>query len=183
MLDVATNPYGEPLKKIFSDLKETEWKIPFILPFVHAVISITLIILLIILYATLGFVSQVSNSFWRVVAGQGQKMSFSTPLSSFYYAISATVFFVIFFPFFIIQSPFWMSGWIVSKIGFRTFITIIIITISISALIYFQPDMVDSAINKVADATSKLISEYFPSDSLNIQIDQSSILNSPETSN
>ncbi|MDX1699956.1 MAG: hypothetical protein R3250_05015 [Melioribacteraceae bacterium] len=181
MLDVAPNPYSEPLQKIITDLKATKWKLPFILPIVHAAISIFLIFVLLILYITLGFVSQVSNSFWRVVAGQGQKMSFSAPLSSFYYAISATVFFIIFLPFFVIQSPFWMSGWLASKIGFKLFITLIILTISVAALFYFQPEMVDSAIDKVSGAANKLMSEFFPSDTLNVQIDQTSILNPTET--
>lgn len=181
MLDVAPNPYAEPLKKIIGDLKETKWKIPFILPFVHAVISIFLIILLIILYATLGFISQVSNSFWRVVAGQGQKMSFSSPLSSFYYAISATVFFIIFLPFFFVQSPFWLSGWITSRIGFKPFITLLILTISLIALVYFQPEMVNSAVEKVSGATNNLITQFFPPDTLNIQIDQTSVINSVES--
>ncbi len=177
MLEVVPNPFNDPIKKIIQDLKDTKWKVPFILPLLHALISVVLLFLLLFLYITIGFVSQVSNSFWDVVSGQGQKMSFSNPLPSFYYAISATVFFIIFFPFFILQSPFWFSGYLTSKIGFKPFLIMLIAILLFFGIFHFQPEFAESTLSKITEYSSSLKTHFFPPDTLNIQIEQSAVIN------
>lgn len=180
MLEVTQNPFTDPIKKIIDDLKSTKWKIPFILPLLHAVISLVLLFVLVILFLTLGFVSQVSNSFWKVLTGQGNKMSFSQPLTSFYYAISSAVFFIIFLPFFIVQSPFWFSGWLTSKIGFKPFIFLLILGMAGLYLFQFEPEIADAAVSKVTEYSLKIGAQFFSSDTLNIQVEQSSLINSTQ---
>jgi hypothetical protein len=165
MLDLAPNPYAEPIKKFLHDLKVTKWKFPFILQIAHAVITIFLLILLVILYVSIGIVSQISNSFWDLITGLGQKMSFSNPIESGFYALSASIYFILFLPFFIIQSPIWLSGWFSSKIGFRPFIVILLIIIVTAGLYYFQPQFANAALEKIISFQDSIRLEYFTSDS------------------
>lgn len=166
MLDIAPNPYAEPIKKFIHDLKVTEWKFPFILQTFHALISILLLILLFILYSTIGIISQISNSFWALINGLGEKMSFSKPIESSFYAISATVYFIIFLPFFIIQSPIWIFGWFSSKIGLKPFIIIIVCLFLTSYILLYQPKFPTETFDKIIDLHDSIKTEYFASDSL-----------------
>jgi hypothetical protein len=165
MLDFAQNPYSEPIRKFLHDLKVTKWKFPFILQIAHGVITIFLLILLLVLYITIGIVSQISNSFWDLITGLGQKMSFSNPIESSFYAFSASIYFILFLPFFIIQSPIWLSGWFSSKIGFRPFIVMLLIIIVTAGLYYFQPQFANEALEKIISLQDSIRLEYFTSDS------------------
>lgn len=173
MLTVITNPYAEPLKKLLQDLKETKWKFPYLLQIVHGIFSLIFLLLLIVLYLTVGFVSQVSNSFWDVIVGLGNRMSFSNPLSSLFYAISATVYFVFFLPFFILQTPFWVSGWLSSKIGLKPLIVLILTLLTAAYMYYYQPELTSETIQKIASFQDSIRAEYFATDSLSIETDNS----------
>lgn len=166
MLDIAQNPYSEPIKNFISDLKITKWVFPYVLQSVHFIIMIFLIILLFVLYATIGIISQISNSFWNLIYGLGQKMSFSNPIESSFYALSATIYFLLFLPFFIVQSPIWLSGWLSSKVGFKPFI-IILVTIILSTLMYlYQPKFAFEALIKIVEFQDSIRNEYFLPDTL-----------------
>ncbi len=166
MLDIAPNPYSEPIKKFIHDLKATKWKFPFILQLAHAFITIFLLFILFILYITIGIISQISNSFWDLITDLGQKMSYSNPIESSFYALSATIYFVLFLPFFFIQSPIWFSGWLSSKIGFRPFIVLIITILMSTSIYFFQPQLATNTLNKIIELQDSIRNEYFASDSL-----------------
>ena len=165
MLDIAQNPFSEPIKNFLKELKATKWAFPYILQIFHAIISGFLLIILGIMYITVGVLSQISNSFWDLITGLGQKMSFSNPIESSFYAISATVYFIIFLPFFILQSPIWLGGWFASKIGLKPLI-IIVFTILLSIGIYFfRPQLPKEAISQILKIQDSVKKEYFSSDS------------------
>ena len=166
MLDVATNPYADTLKKFFADFRNIKWKFPFLLELVHAIINLVLLVVLIILYTTVGFISQISNTFWDYLTGLGQKMSFSIPIQSLFYALSATVYFLLFLPFFIFQFPFWLSGWVTSKIGFKLFLILLITFTTSAVLYYFNPNIAQESISRISLLHDSIKTEYFPSDSL-----------------
>lgn len=166
MLEVVPNPYSDPIKKFISDIKATKWAFPFIPQLLHLIISIVFLLLLSILYVTIGLISQISNSFWDLIVGLCDKMSFSSPITSSFYAFSVTIYFILFLPFFIIQSPMWLGGWIASKIGFKPFIASIILLL-LSAYIYFyQPEFASETADKMITFKKSFMNEYFPSDSL-----------------
>jgi len=169
MLNIASNPYSEPIKKFIHDLKVTEWKFPFILQVAHAVITSILLLLLLVFYVTIGIISQISNSFWNLITGLGDKMSFSNPIESSFYALSATIYFFIFLPFFIVQSPIWLGGWFASKIGFRPFIIILVTLLLSVGLFFFQPRLATSALEKIINVQNSIRSQYFASDTLRIK--------------
>lgn len=171
MLEVVTNPLKDPIKKLFDDLKSTIWNFPYLLQTFHFLITVVLLFILFILYITVGVISQIANSFWNILTGMGERMSFSNPISSLFYAISALIYFLLFLPFFLLQSPFWISGWITSKIGLKPYI-LIILTFLISAGVYFfQPDFSKSVLAKVVSYHDSIKHEYFMSDSVSITID------------
>lgn len=171
MLDIVTNPLKDPIKKLLEDLKSTEWKFPYLLQTFHFLITLVLLLILFILYITVGVISQIANSFWNILTGMGERMSFSNPISSLFYAVSSLIYFLLFLPFFLLQSPFWISGWITSKIGFKPFIIIIIVFLISVGIYFFQPEFSHSVLAKVVSYHDSIKHEYFPPDSLNITVE------------
>ena len=79
-------------------------------------------------------------------------------------------------PFFIIQSPIWLSGWFSSKIGFKPFITLLLIFMLGVGIYFFKPQIASDALNKVISVKDFIKTEYFASDSLNITNEQLSTI-------
>jgi len=170
MLDIAPNPYADPIKKFFGDLTSIEWKIPFLVQIVHSLITILILTILFFLYLTFGIVSQISTTFWDLIVGMGDRMNFAHPIESIAYAIATIIYFVLFLPFFILQSPIWLGGWFTSKIGFKPFITILTIIIITTLTYLYYPKIGAEAIGKISQIKSTLISEYGTSDSVQTEI-------------
>ena len=172
MLNVAINPYADTLKKFFAEFRNIKWKFPFILQIIHSIINIILLLILVVLYTTIGFISQISNTFWDYLTGLGQKMSFSTPIQSLLYALSATVYFLLFLPFYLFQLPFWFSGWLTSKIGFRLFLILVLTFTSSGILFYFNPNIGQESMNRISLLHDSIKTQYFTSDSLETSQEQ-----------
>jgi hypothetical protein len=169
MLDISPNPFADPIKNFIKDLRATKWQFPYILQAIHSAISAILLIILLVLYATVGIVAQISNSFWDLITGIGQKMSFSSPIESSFYAISATIYFIIFLPFFILQLPIWFGGWFASKIGIKPLIIILGAVIIGIGVYFFVPQLPTKTIAQIVKIQDSIKKEYFSNDSLKVQ--------------
>ena len=172
MFKVTDNPYSKTLNKLFNDLKNVEWSFPYIVQFVHSFITVILLIILLLLYLTLGFISQISNTFWNHLTSIGQNMSYSSPIQSLFYALSVSLYFILFLPFFIFQLPFWFSGWITSKIGFKFFIIVLITIMAAITLHLFKPNITKASIAQIVKIHDSIKTEYFEADSLNKSQDE-----------
>lgn len=172
MLKVAVNPYSEILKTLLSDFRAIKWEFPFILQTIHSLITFVLLFILLVLYVTIGFVSQISNTFWDYLVSIGKKMNYSSPIQTVFHALTVTLYFIIFLPFFIIQIPFWFSGWLTAKIGFKAFIILLITILTTFALYFLEPEMAKSSFTEVVKIQESLKAKYFGSDSLKTNKDE-----------
>lgn len=172
MLKIAVNPYSEILKSLVSDYKTIKWKFPYILQTIHSVITFILLTILLLLYGTVGFISQISNTFWDYLVSIGKKMSYSSPIQTVFYALSATIYFILFLPFFLIQIPFWFSGWLTAKIGFKAFLILLVTILTTFAIYFLKPEIAKSSFNEIAKIHESLRVKYFGSDSLKINKDE-----------
>ena len=170
MFDLAPNPYGDPIKKFFAELRGIKWKIPFLLQAINALITLFIILVLVVLYLTIGIISQISTTFWDLIVGMGEKISFSYPIESSAYSIALIIYFVLFLPFFILQSPIWLSGWLTSKIGFKPFIAILFIFSTSAAIYYYSPETATDSYAKIIALQDSIRKEYFTSDSVKVVI-------------
>ncbi len=171
MFELAPNPYSDPIKKFYSEIKGIQWKVPFILQGIQAFVTIIILAILSILYVTVGIVSQISTTFWDMIVGLGEKMNFSQPIESTAYAIALVLYFILFLPFFILQSPVWFGGWLSTKIGFKPFLVITLI-FAVSIYIYFfSPDTATNSYAKIIAIQDSITKEYFSSDSLSVPVD------------
>ncbi len=167
MFDLAPNPYSDPFKKFIQELKKIQWKPPFILQTIQAIITVIIIVILSGLYITIGIISQISTTFWDLVIGMGEKMNFSQPIESSAYAIALILYFILFLPFFILQSPIWISGWLTSKIGYKPFIAILFVFALSIGIYFYSPEIATNPYAKILQIQDSIQATFFSSDSVN----------------
>lgn len=141
MLIVENNPYAEPIGKFLDELKNTNWDFPYLPQIIHSIVICLILLILFFLYLTVGIISQISSTFWNLIVQTGEKIDLNKPIESSAYAIAIGVYFILFLPFFLFQFPFWLLGWFVSKIGFKTFVVLMFIITTILLLFYFSPSL------------------------------------------
>ncbi|MBK7106579.1 MAG: hypothetical protein IPH62_15000 [Ignavibacteriae bacterium] len=168
MFELAPNPYSDPIKKFHSELKGIQWKPPFILQTIQAIISSIILVVLSLFYITVGVVAQISTTFWDLILGLGEKMSFSQPIESTAYAIALALYFILFLPFFILQSPIWMCGWLATKIGLKPFIAIVFIFTVATTIYFYTPETATQSYAKIIEFQDSIRKEYFAQDSVNV---------------
>ncbi len=176
MLEVASNPYKDPIIKFIGDIRVIDWKFPFLVQLAHALITIFILLIVLVLYLTVGIISQVSETFWDLIVGMGERISFSHPIESTAYVIATIIYFLLFLPFFILQLPIWFSGWMASKIGFKPFITLLLIAVTTGILYYYNPNIASDTYDKIIGFKSSVITEYSSKDSLDTEIKTDEVL-------
>ena len=137
---MGDNPYSEPIIKFYSELISIKWGFPYVPHAIQSIVLLLVIFILICLYMTIGVISQISSIFWNLIIAASQKIDIEAPIESSAYAIAIGIYFILFLPFFLVQFPFWLLGWFISKIGFKSFIFIIfLIMVLIIGYCYYNP--------------------------------------------
>jgi hypothetical protein len=161
MLIIPKNPYQEPISRFIYELTITKWLFPYIPQVIHSIVIFVIILILIILYATIGIISQISSIFWNLIVQTGQKIKIEYPIEGSAYGIAIGIYFTLFLPFFLVQFPFWLLGWFISKIGFRSFVFTMFVIMSVLIAYYLSPSFQSKIKNltKRSDSTNtKIIS-------------------------
>jgi hypothetical protein len=115
---VIQNPYFRPIKNLAQNIRDIQWEFPFIPQIIQLLVLLFVLVVLCILFITIGIVSQISQLFWNLIVDTQTQLQEGSALEKSAYAIAAGVYFTLFLPFWLIQSPFWFIGWIWQKLGF-----------------------------------------------------------------
>jgi hypothetical protein len=135
-MTIAKNPFSEPLNMFIRELINCEWIFPYISTIIRFIIILIIIIIVSLFYITIGVLSQISTTLWNLIKLTSDKINISNPMGSSAYAIAIGVYFFIFIFPFIIQLPFWVLGWILTKFKLTGFI-VFLCAIIVIAIIFF----------------------------------------------
>jgi hypothetical protein len=156
-LIVEKNPYAEPINKFIEELKNINWEFPYVPQFINVIVIILILIILSVLFITIGVVSQISSSFWNLVVQTGQKIKTDNPVQSSAYAIAIGIYFLLFLPPFLIQLPFWLIGFIISQIGFKPFLWVVVIISLIIIGLHLTTNVITNAVEFINPSDSTYI--------------------------
>lgn len=129
------NPFKSPIKTQWKNLKGLKWEFPLIPSFVQFIVYILTLVLFILLYPTIGIISQVKASLWDSILKSVTHFKNADNIvekSSYVIAILLTS--IIIIPFYLIELPFVIIG----KLGAKTIITIVIISFIIWIVFTFK---------------------------------------------
>lgn len=115
MASLSENQYKIPILDLWEEIKHTEWCAPF-LPQVLKVIVIGVILLLLsVMYLTIGEISQLSGLLLNLMSETGKNIKSDSFINASAYAITYAVYLVLFIPLWIIQAPFLLLGCVYHK--------------------------------------------------------------------
>lgn len=131
MTHLSQNPFENPIKDVFNELKSTVWEIPYIPQIIKSFVLIVLLIILPLIYITIGVISQISQLLWNLIVETTGKINSNSLIDASGYAIANAIYFILFVPLWLIQFPFLLIGW-----SSRRYKTLMFIIIAIVAIIY-----------------------------------------------
>jgi len=133
MASLSENQFAEPIKNLFIELKpnNNKFEFPFIPQIIKAIVIGIILIVLSILYCSIGILSQVSTLLRDLMEDAGEKIKEGSFINASGYAVAYAIYLIIFIPFFLVQTPFLLIGYVYhkSRISFTIFIIASIIAI------------------------------------------------------
>jgi hypothetical protein len=141
------NPYHTPITNISSQLREIEWRFPFVTQALVFVVSCIVLVILIVLYITIGLISQISSIFSYLIQQARQDMRGKPAIEKTGFIVAIGIYFLIWVPLWLIQLPFFVVGWIWELLGYFTLVLVLLFVgliwfyISPSAEIPFMSDL------------------------------------------
>lgn len=121
------NPYYGPIKNTLSQLGEIEWRFPFLTQALVFIVSCIVLLILAVLYITVGFVAQVSSIFWRLIRQARHDMQGKPTIEKTGFIVAIGIYSVIWAPLWLIQLPLFIVGWIWERLGFFTLIVVVLV--------------------------------------------------------
>lgn len=106
------NPYAGPIRTISSQLGKIEWRFPFLTQTLVFLVSCLILVILTLLYITLGLVAQVSSIFSHLIQQARLEMRGKPAIEKTGYIVAIGIYFAIWAPLWIVQLPFFTLGWL-----------------------------------------------------------------------
>lgn len=121
------NPYGRPIAQVFDQLRNLEWKIPFVTDVIVLCVSCIVLVILAILYVTVGVVAHVSSIFTSLIEQAREDMQGKPTIEKTGYIVAIGVYFAFLAPLWLIQLPFLIVGWIWEIFGYFSLIVLAVL--------------------------------------------------------
>ncbi len=140
--DPANNPFAAPLLKIYRDLKSIKYEIPYIPQIIELLLLIVSILLLSILYLTVGIASQIECMLRNLITKSQANLNEASPIEKSAYAVTAGIYTLFWVPFWILLLPFSLLGWVWNKTGVFGIFVLAILIAAISYMVHSKQDMI-----------------------------------------
>lgn len=106
------NPFIRPVMSIVEQIKTVEWDFPFVAQGIQCIVLAFVLVLLVVLAATIGIAIQVGGVFHVLLLDATSKFKVGGYAERSAYAICAGIYLMLFIPFWIVQLPFSILGWL-----------------------------------------------------------------------
>ncbi len=111
------NPYGAPTAHFIRELRQLDWRFPYVPQVVQCCAFSVIIGVCCVLYCTVGLASQIASALWVSVVVAHAQMEQGSPLEKSAYAVAVGVCMLLLLPFVVVLLPFWIVGWAWLKLG------------------------------------------------------------------
>jgi hypothetical protein len=123
------NPYYNPITNIASQLGEIEWRFPYLAQALVLITSCVVLVILALLYITVGLISQVSSIFSYLIQQARQDMRGKPTIEKTGYIVAIGVYFLMWAPLWIVQLPLFIVGWIWEVLGYFSLIVFVLVAV------------------------------------------------------
>ena len=114
---LPANPYGAPIAHFIRQLRQLDWRFPYVPQVVQCCAFSVTIGVCSVLYCTVGLASQIASVLWTSVVVVHAQMDQGFPLEKSAYAVAVGVCILLLLPFVVLLLPFWTIGWAWLRLG------------------------------------------------------------------
>lgn len=133
------NPFVSPIVKCYESLRNMTWGFPYL----PQVIMVTVLALQIILFGflllTVGIASQISTMFRAQIEDSKQAMRTASNVEKSAYVMAIGIYFALIIPFWLVQMPFFILGWIWEHVRWILYL-LVVTAVIIAAIIVTKPE-------------------------------------------
>lgn len=131
------NAYFGPIKHIAAQLGEIEWRFPFLAQALVFVTSCLVLLILVILYSTVGLISQITSIFSYLIQQARHDMRDKPTIEQTGFLVAIGIYFLLWAPLWIVQLPLFLIGWIWQWLGY--FSLAVLIVVGVLVWFYLSP--------------------------------------------
>ena len=105
------NPFASPIAVMFRKIRGITWGIPFLPQVIQFVVQSFVLIVLCVLFCTIGIVFNCYSIFCKLLAGTREELKDSDLVGKSAYALMAGIYLILAAPCWVIVAPFMLLGW------------------------------------------------------------------------
>ena len=114
---VPINPFSKPIVSLEREITGMQWQFPYFAQVVQLLAILLATAINGLLYCTIGVVSQISQSFRRLIDETQRQMHDAPLLERSAFGIAVLVYCLVYLPAFLVQVPFLVAGWLWARLG------------------------------------------------------------------
>ncbi len=146
----TTNPFGPPIQDFADRIFSLQWRFPFVPQGAQLMIFLFLVLACACLYCTVGIASQISAAFWKLICEAQREMREEAPVQKSAYAVATGIYFLAFLPFFLIQFPFWIIGWLWGNVG--NWVAVVLVIFIVATVVWWaDPELLEQVLRSVRE--------------------------------
>lgn len=120
------NPYFGPIRHISAQLGEIEWRFPFLAQALVFVTACLVLFILVILYSTVGLISQITSIFSYLIQQARHDMQGKPTIEQTGFLVAIGIYFLLWAPLWIVQLPLFIVGWLWQWLGYFSLVVLIV---------------------------------------------------------
>jgi len=125
------NPYYGPIKHISAQLSLIEWRFPFLAQVLVLLTSCVVLVILAVLYITVGLISQVSTIFSYLIQQARQDMKGKPTIEQTGFIVAIGIYFLLWAPLWVVQLPLFIVGWVWELLGYFSLVVFVLVAVLI----------------------------------------------------
>jgi hypothetical protein len=153
MVTLIQNPFHNPISDVYKELVSTKWEIPFIPQIIKSLVLFLLLIVLPLIYISIGVISQISELLWDLMEESKRKIKGNSLIDASGYAIANAVYFILFVPFWLVQLPFLFISWLIRQ--YKTLVYAMVVIIALLFVIRWQYINIKSVYHTISNDSIK----------------------------
>ncbi len=114
---IPVNPFSKPIISLEREIRGMQWQFPYFAQVVQLLAILLATTISGLLYCTVGVVSQISQSFRRLIDETQRQMQDASLLERSAFGIAVLVYCLVYLPAFLVQVPFLVAGWLWARLG------------------------------------------------------------------
>ncbi len=132
---LSLNPFNRPLRQLLANMTNIQWRPPYFPQVIEAAALGFVIVIMVILYLTIGIASQILSIFQGLMLDASREIKTGSLVEKSAYAIATGIYLILWVPFWLVLLPFAALGWTWKHLRYFGLVLVAIVVITCIVLV------------------------------------------------